>query len=96
MGRCPALLVLCVMLACAFAGGAAGQGLEGSPPVQPPPKPPPKPRQIDPAVDTGLVMRPDVQTGDEWIYRRSSGRNSRMMRQTLTGVNEKGMTLCTI
>ena len=95
MSHCRALLVLCVVLACAYAGGAAGQGLEGSPPVQPPPKPPPKPRQIDPAIDTGLVMRPDVQTGDEWIYRRSSGRNSRMMRQTLTGVNEKGMTLKT-
>ena len=77
-----ALLVLCVVFGCTFAGGSVGQGLEGASPVQPPNKPPPRPRPIDPAVDTGLLMRPDVQTGDEWIYRRSSGRSSRVMRQS--------------
>ena len=90
-----ALRVLCVALACACAGEVAAQGLGGAPPVQPPAKPAPKPREIDPAIDTGLLMRPAVQTGDEWIYRRSSGRSSRVMRQTLTGVNDKGMTLKT-
>jgi len=95
MRRHCALRVLCVVFACAFCGSVAGQGLEGAPPVQPPNKPPARPRPIDPAIDTGLLMRPDVQTGDEWIYRRSSGRSSRVMRQTITGVNEKGMTLKT-
>ena len=75
MRRHCALRVLCVVFACVVCGSVAGQGLEGAPPVQPPNKPPPRPRPIDPAIDTGLLMRPDVQTGDEWIYRRSSGRS---------------------
>jgi len=89
-----ALRAFCALLACAAGAGAVGQGLEGAPPVRPPVKPAP-PRQIDPAIDTGLLLRPAVQTGDEWVYRRSTGRSSRVMRQTITGVNEKGMTLKT-
>jgi hypothetical protein len=97
MQRRRALLVSCVACACLRAPVAAPQGLplEGSPPPGPVPVKPAPPRQIDPATDTGLLLRPEVQTGDEWVYRRSTGTTSRVMRQTITGVNEQGMTLKT-
>ena len=57
--------------------------------------PPAAQARVDPRADTGLVPRPAVQNGDEWIYRRGTGRESRVVHQSVSGINEKGISLKT-
>lgn len=52
-------------------------------------------RQPDPRSDTGPVMRPVVQVGDEWTYRRAVGAVSGMVRQSVVRVDEQGISLRT-
>lgn len=68
-------------------------GAQAGIPSKPPP--PAAPSRIDPRTDTGLIGRPTVQTGDQWLYRRSTGRLSFAMRQSVANVNEQGISLKT-
>ncbi len=45
------------------------------------------------AGDTTPIIRPQLQAGDEWPYRRTTGRNSHVLRQSVTGVSEQGIAL---
>lgn len=47
----------------------------------------------DPRTDTGPLPRPQVQTGDEWIYRRSSGRVVSVVQQAVVQVTADGISL---
>ena len=47
----------------------------------------------DPRTDTGPVPRPQVQTGDEWIYRRSSARLVSVVQQAVVQVTADGISL---
>ncbi|MDB5803546.1 MAG: hypothetical protein JWN73_868, partial [Betaproteobacteria bacterium] len=71
---------------------------EAAPAAEAPPKaaPPARPgAPVDPRVDTGPIIKPPVQTGDAWIYRRSDGKSSAVMRQTATKVTDDGIALRT-
>ncbi len=59
-----------------------------------PPPPPPGPR-IDPRDDTGPIVRPPVQSGDQWVYRRSNGKSSMVLRQSAQRVSQEGIALRT-
>lgn len=74
-----ALALLCVAWFRALTGQALAQA----------------PLTIDPRVDTGVVTRPAVEIGDEWLYRRSNGRSSHVVRQSVTAVNDQGISLKT-
>ena len=89
MRRRRTLLLGCVALASICSRSGVAQNKPGAT-DQPDPQ-----GRIDPAVDTGLLVRPEPRVGDEWVYRRSTGRSSRLVRQSITGVNETGMTLKT-
>ena len=52
-------------------------------------------RQADPRTDTGPIIRPAVQVGDEWTYRRAAGAASGMVRQSVVKVDEQGISLRT-
>ena len=56
---------------------------------------PPGLSRINPRTDTGPLMRPAVQAGDEWMYRSTSGANSRAVRQSVTEVSEEAISLKT-
>jgi hypothetical protein len=59
-------------------------------------KPPAKPAApADPRSDTGPIVKPPVQGGDRWVYRRSTGPTSTVMRQTVLRVSEDGIALRT-
>ena len=51
--------------------------------------------EVDPRVDTGPIARPPVQSGDEWIYRRFTGKRSVLMRQSALRVSPEGIALRT-
>jgi len=69
---------------------------EAAPPEAAPPAAPSKPAApIDPRADTGPIVRPPMQSGDQWIYRRNSGRNSVLMRQVALRVSADGVSLRT-
>ena len=59
------------------------------------PAPAPKPAAPPAHHDTGPIIKPPVQAGDEWIYRRVSGTGTVLLRQRVTGVNENGISLRT-
>jgi len=61
----------------------------------PVPAPPASSRQVDPRTDTGPIVRPPVESGDLWVYRRSNGRTSVVMTQSATRVSPEGIALRT-
>lgn len=63
--------------------------------VTPKPASPVAEARVDPRTDTGLVPRPAVQSGDEWIYRRGTGREGHVVHQSISAINEKGISLKT-
>ena len=104
-----ALASLCVVSSCLLAvplaaqapapagtaaGAAAAQASSAEGPAAAPPAAVNAPT-IDPRTDTGLVPRPAVQTGDEWLYRRATGRASHVVRQSISALSEQGISLKT-
>jgi hypothetical protein len=73
-------------------GGAASPE---RPPAAKPPQDKPAPRVVDPRIDRSLVPRPLLQVGDTWDYRRGSGADARLVRQSVTAVNPQGISLKT-
>lgn len=51
------------------------------------------PREREARPDTSPIIRPAVQVGDQWLYRRSATRQSHALRQSVTGVSEQGIAL---
>jgi hypothetical protein len=75
------------------AGDAAAPS--GQAPAEKPTGDKPAPRVIDPRIDRSLVPRPLLQVGDAWDYRRGSGPDARLVRQSVTAVNPQGISLKT-
>jgi len=67
---------------------------EPAPKAEAPAAPPPA-TPVDPRADTGPIAKPPVHTGDSWIYRRSDGKSSAVMRQTAVKVSDEGIALRT-
>lgn len=56
----------------------------------------PRPDSLPPAAaDTGPIIRPDVQEGDQWVYRRTGDGAPRALRQTVTRRVVQGISLLT-
>ena len=86
------LASLCLVLSCLLCASIAAQAPSGPAPT---PASQAALSRVDPRTDTGLVPRPAVQNGDEWIYRRGTGRESQVMHQSVSSINEKGISLKT-
>ncbi|HEX4325383.1 MAG TPA: hypothetical protein VH105_01115 [Burkholderiales bacterium] len=67
---------------------------EAAPGAEAPAVPPPG-TPVDPRADTGPIVKPPVHAGDSWIYRRSDGKSSMVMRQTAAKVTDEGIALRT-
>jgi hypothetical protein len=96
----PARRILIGSIGALLAFGSAGapaQTLPGGTPA-PAAKPSPEkpaPSVVDPRIDRSLVPRPLLQVGDAWDYRRGSGADARLVRQSVTAVNPQGISLKT-
>jgi hypothetical protein len=74
----------------------AAQDKPEAPPAAAPAAPPARPgTPVDPRTDTGPIVRPPLQSGDAWIYRRNTGRQSVLMRQEALRVSADGVALRT-
>lgn len=77
------------------APAAAPEGPAAASPSSQAEAPKPVPAPLDPRIDTGPIVKPPVHAGDMWMYRRNTGRNSAVMRQTVARLSDEAIALRT-